>query len=871
MSGGGYNNSGIKITPGKMAAQTVTVVSLTDPTPAYIGQPGRDASGNNYHAIALTGTMWELDTNNTIKLIYDVGAIKFTWDSTNKILTWDGILFIFNGAKSSYIKLAAGSIDLSSLSYSAFVYLIAPLTFLTGGTCSTTFTTADLVIKEFNAADVDQLNPSNIPIFFFNHNYKSINSPFLNSSLSKNYLNGNFNIDKFWFVGDNAIITTDLSTRTISWIGNIFIVNHLGGYGRLPASTITLGTNEFAYTSFDPNVSGNQGTLTITIGPTTWDASSQTILRLESNILLAISGGTSNNGFNSPLLAITSNCESTKSQDKLFYTTRGKITFKADTKIITWTDRLYLFNGKHYSYCEAGSLDISSCTGTTGGFWEIYYVASSDFINGTDNDSIGSIQMKQFLATDNAVRKENSILLFRYYHQNNLLQSPFFLQQQQSPNEIFNQQKNNTEWFNRYPNIFSKLPNFVKKYSGGAGTTADDYVKIVCDGDSIFARETMTTAVSDPTSTPPTLVAQNIAKYIYDNLNLEKPIYRRYDYTSFFTETGSFGSVTNDATWDDSGDRPCHTRLSTDTNALIQFTVSSAYDRFNFIDRTDAAGTNNAIIAVTGGNGLLEVMEEGGIFAEANGYAFSQLEVDEGARRGNTIYQRRLYFKKVGTGVGASITLSISKGTADATRLLYWGVEMMSGAKPYNLLINNARGSHTLAMLYDYMDDDIIGRNPDLVLLQLPMINMLVNTWSKDYSVNWVQDFIWGDRVGYTNMWNLKTQSNDWTNFELLVVIPHLSRGHFNSDGTLLSTNGLSAQEIYNAVKKLFYDHNDVAFIDVSAAFLREIASDNTWTNIYNAMTGGVNAYTGDSVHQNDKGTLVYAKHICPIFDLNSL
>jgi len=47
------------ITPVKLAQQTKTVVTLTNPTPDYIGQLGRDASGKVYVAIALTGTMWE--------------------------------------------------------------------------------------------------------------------------------------------------------------------------------------------------------------------------------------------------------------------------------------------------------------------------------------------------------------------------------------------------------------------------------------------------------------------------------------------------------------------------------------------------------------------------------------------------------------------------------------------------------------------------------------------------------------------------------------------------------------------------------------------------------------------------------------------
>lgn len=47
-----------------LATDRKTVVSVTNPTPDFVGQPGVDASGNNYVAISLTGTMWKnLDSN----------------------------------------------------------------------------------------------------------------------------------------------------------------------------------------------------------------------------------------------------------------------------------------------------------------------------------------------------------------------------------------------------------------------------------------------------------------------------------------------------------------------------------------------------------------------------------------------------------------------------------------------------------------------------------------------------------------------------------------------------------------------------------------------------------------------------------------
>jgi len=57
-----------KLLPAGLAAQTATVVSLTNPTPAYLGQPGRDANGKTYHAIEISGDLiWQKDIINSIK------------------------------------------------------------------------------------------------------------------------------------------------------------------------------------------------------------------------------------------------------------------------------------------------------------------------------------------------------------------------------------------------------------------------------------------------------------------------------------------------------------------------------------------------------------------------------------------------------------------------------------------------------------------------------------------------------------------------------------------------------------------------------------------------------------------------------------
>jgi glycerophosphoryl diester phosphodiesterase len=63
-----YVNPEGKFSPVSLANQTKSVNSPTDPMPDYIGQPGVDSNGNDYVAIALSGTMWRKKTNSDTKL-----------------------------------------------------------------------------------------------------------------------------------------------------------------------------------------------------------------------------------------------------------------------------------------------------------------------------------------------------------------------------------------------------------------------------------------------------------------------------------------------------------------------------------------------------------------------------------------------------------------------------------------------------------------------------------------------------------------------------------------------------------------------------------------------------------------------------------
>ena len=94
---------------------------------------------------------------------------------------------------------------------------------------------------------------------------------------------------------------------------------------------------------------------------------------------------------------------------------------------------------------------------------------------------------------------------------------------------------------------------------------------------------------------------------------------------------------------------------------------------------------------------------------------------------------------------------------------------------------------------------------------------------------------------------------------------------HFDSSNNwTINSNGLTSEELYNAIKGEIFKRGDVPFIDISTAMLSAIDNDPLYNgDFYTALrdsglTG--NGYMNDGIHQNDKGTLTWAKELCPIF-----
>lgn len=425
---------------------------------------------------------------------------------------------------------------------------------------------------------------------------------------------------------------------------------------------------------------------------------------------------------------------------------------------------------------------------------------------------------------------------------------------------------------NYYPNLYQRIRGFVQKYGSPASDNFENFVTILMWGDSHFAREIHTSVGPvDPTSYPPGATTNNLMAYLFRTIKgLEVPKYYRYDKISAFVESGAFTSLTTSANWDDDGDRPCQTRVSTVTGASFSRVVPAGISAFNLIDRADSLGETVVTISVTGGNGIVQVKlpTNPNVWVEANGATFSQRYVDLGAGYGNTMYQRRIQFKKINGG--GAITIAFTKGN-NANRLLYWGFEEMTGLKPYVQIINVARGAHNQAELNEYIETDVFARKPTLILYEYPFSNM---TKEKAINVNTITDTIWGDRAGNLNANSLKNRSTNWADFEVLLYFPHLTRGGYNSDGSILErVNGHNNLEIVSSMKAVCFQKNDVAYFDGSSAF-RRFTDKYFLGNNYNSMGGsGITGttFTTDDTHLNDFGVKLWASLFCPIFDINTL
>ena len=427
-------------------------------------------------------------------------------------------------------------------------------------------------------------------------------------------------------------------------------------------------------------------------------------------------------------------------------------------------------------------------------------------------------------------------------------------------------------------------------------------VVIVNSGTSLFARSSEhCTLHPKANERPPLFHSMNAATHIWDAIKWDSQFYRRYDYPSFFTETGSFASTSNLPEWDDNIYRSGSTRYSNDSSASVSFVIPINAWQFNFIYRTDSQGTEGATISIAQGNGQVEVFN-GTAWVEANGFSFSQLQSETflndviipdartGAEQtvtsykigGNTTYQKRLKMRcKSGAIDSRGIEKEVTISKSSTGRFMYWGVEW-SVREFMITMINASRGSHNITLvganssnsLSHYQDNEVWGFEPDLILTENPIHNSgAASAPNTNYPTNYwgeaTNDFFFDDNPvsmksratahGLNPEWLIFTSSIAW-NF-----------GGINDDGTLKIGTDKDG-EAYTALESFSMAHQYL--IDNHPNVLA-INSVNYWVKSGFDVHGDLRAategsgkagltFTNEGSHWNDTGSKIIAKSIVP-------
>lgn len=451
-----------------------------------------------------------------------------------------------------------------------------------------------------------------------------------------------------------------------------------------------------------------------------------------------------------------------------------------------------------------------------------------------------------------------------------------------------------------YNGLADKIPNFRKHWYA-----KDKNLCVVNTGTSLTARsiEHCTDNVNAATR-PPLMHSNNFATHIWDALVWEGQNYRRYD-SGFFAEVGTWLTASNIAEWDDGAYRSGLTRYSDVAGSQISFVVPVNAWQFNFIYRTDSAGSENCVVTIAEGNGKMEVMNDAGNWVEANGYTFSQREPDVVTLptvnytnpingnpatlsnyqvKGNTTYQKRLYMRCKSGAIDSRTTTKAITISRTSGRLMYWGVEW-SDREFMITYINAARGTHSSAIslstsaLNHYQDNEVWGFKPDLLLTEDAIHNaggagVPSSSNPRAYYGRVTENFFVADN-GISMKARCETLGLDVPEMVLFNTSIMWNFGGIDDAGNLklgVTNDGymwtaLDAQS--GCYMHMIENYPDIVYINAVKHFVR--ACYDCYGDMKTATVGSGKAgktFTNEGSHWNDTGSRVMARVILPILDM---
>ena len=432
-----------------------------------------------------------------------------------------------------------------------------------------------------------------------------------------------------------------------------------------------------------------------------------------------------------------------------------------------------------------------------------------------------------------------------------------------------------------YPSAQRKIIPFAEKYTQKSGD-----VEIMLLGDSHTARTYNNTAYSSSIQKqrPPSLISENIASQLWDKIKWTNQYYIRFDSSGIFTETGTtWTSYTAEDhaknLWDDDADRSAQTREGIGTDELtLEFSFFADYNRMNLIYRTSTEGSDTINVTVSGGNGKIQYWT-GTTWSELNGLMFSMLYSGSGDGYGNTEYGRRLKMRKVNSFTDQAYDITLTKpATVASESIMYWGIEYSQ--RNYMLILRNAsRAGHDLDDLGEYILTETENFETDLILFQIPYLNMQASDGSGLTPATMWTDGDFGLSAFLLDSTNsLYNISNKWQDFQVLAFTTHERQAWYDTDGEEIGqTRKLGgypyffSSDFFDQFQYRFMQLDSVGFINVNKPFNK--AGIALFGNMYDALTYSGAASTASfaednpGVHPNDYGCKAIVNFLSPAFD----
>lgn len=394
----------------------------------------------------------------------------------------------------------------------------------------------------------------------------------------------------------------------------------------------------------------------------------------------------------------------------------------------------------------------------------------------------------------------------------------------------------------------------------------DKDLEICLVGDSL-------TGLLDKTIQVPNQVAKNLPPannythwtyYLTKNIVRNMPNYHRYD-DSLNVFSGTWQTLVNgkfdEPNWAGDWSVRSLVNMSNSVNAHVSFKFNTTnFEKSAIIFGKHPDGAS-CVLSVTQGNGNVLVSLDKVNWVEANGFTLNQKTNPTGKTEvqlksdGETLHEsnRMLWMKRV-SDVG-EVDIVLTKQGDNTSFIYYWGCCFWNGNSLF--VTNLGRGGRNTVRLR-YNLSDVANRKPDLVVFEMTLANENTDVYS-DLLTNY-NNYLFASSV------SMKSISNDFTDFQLLTILPHGRSSYWNGNN-IANDNYYKGNKLYNTLK-VTNESEKVKFINMQEVFVNEAFSRNL--TIEQSLTAsnneGYTSFTSDGVHFNNFGSIIFSNYLSALF-----